>query len=202
MHTTPMPPHPNPQPTPEENTQFHRALLRELLETGIETVRIVHAETRRHVQAAAQNPAAPPIPDPTLPFDRIARAIRRTIAQAQRLDAPPPPPPRPAPSPSTTRTARRTPARARPDQDPLEHLTDDELDELDPETIDFLTHRPVPARPRTPRHSTDRPRIAQLRDDARRLATPTPFTPLRRPAAAPTPPVRTPNHHPANPGAG
>ena len=82
-----------PPPTPPDDAadqlaadaQYYRRVLHELIDMGADLARRVHS------QAKAVAPVAGPEQDATVAFDRIARAVRRTIALARTLDEPVPP---------------------------------------------------------------------------------------------------------------
>ena len=75
--------------TPADHTQadalYYRDVLHQLIDMGLDLARQLHQ------QATTQAPApdATPAPDPAFAFDRIARAIRRTVALARSLAEPP-----------------------------------------------------------------------------------------------------------------
>ena len=101
---------PTPTPTQKtDHTQYYREVLHRLIDIGAEIAETVH-------QQATQTPAATtPAPattqqDPTIQFDRIARAIRRTINLARALDEPPKPHPA-STCRATPRAMDRTAAR-------------------------------------------------------------------------------------------
>jgi hypothetical protein len=77
---------PNPpdgaHPTPEDlaGTSRHRARLDELIELGTDFARDIRAQARTQPDA---------IPELATAFDRVARAVRRSIALCQHLDDPP-----------------------------------------------------------------------------------------------------------------
>jgi len=87
------------RPTPPETTQtdtdkaYYRRVLHDLIDMGSDLARQVHQQATR--AAEARTAALPPntTPDPasdhTLAFDRMARAIRRTIALARHIAEPP-----------------------------------------------------------------------------------------------------------------
>ena len=85
------------RPTPlsqrDEDTQHYRQMLYELAEMGMDIARTLHRQATQPAAAADPAPAEAPQPDPTVAFDRIARAIRRTIALARTLTDPAPPSP-------------------------------------------------------------------------------------------------------------
>ena len=90
--------HPMTTPTTNiEDAAYYKRVLHDLIDIGADLARIVHDQAKQ--QAARQTEAAtaalPPIPpandrlpDPTIAFDRIARAVRRTILLAQHLEKP------------------------------------------------------------------------------------------------------------------
>ena len=101
-----MPSTPNtPAPTPADDAAYYRAVLHDLIDRGADLARRVH----ERATAATPTPENRPDADPTIAFDRIARAVRRTIALARHVAAAPdegaPDPPR--------GPARRAAARAR-----------------------------------------------------------------------------------------
>ena len=70
------------QPAPTQTqTNHYREILNELIDMGAELARQIHKQATQHSESK-------PAEDPTIPFDRIARTIRRTIALAQALDNP------------------------------------------------------------------------------------------------------------------
>ena len=83
----------------DEDAQYYRQVLHELIEIGTDLARTLHRQAALEsnaepdaAPAAAQAPA--PTPDPTIAFDRIARTLRRTIALARKLTDPTPPRPK------------------------------------------------------------------------------------------------------------
>ena len=72
----------------EADTQYYRALLHDLAEMGADIARTIHRQVT--TQPTAEQPAPTPAstPDLAAAFERIARAIRRTIALARTLDHP------------------------------------------------------------------------------------------------------------------
>jgi hypothetical protein len=73
-------------------SQYYRGILHELIDMGADLARLVHGQAT----AQAANPVpdsnddidARLAPDAVVAFDRISRAIRRTIGLARRLDEP------------------------------------------------------------------------------------------------------------------
>ncbi len=81
----------------DEDTQYYRGVLHELVEMAADIARAVHRQataeqSAEHGPESAGQPAASPAPaaDPTIAFDRIARTLRRTIALARKLAEPAP----------------------------------------------------------------------------------------------------------------
>jgi hypothetical protein len=99
----------------DEDAEYYREVLHELIELGADLARAVHRQAAttqpvtapEHEDASQPAPAQAPASDPTIAFDRIARAIRRTIALARTITEPA--------SPSTAQGAhqRRLSARKR-----------------------------------------------------------------------------------------
>jgi hypothetical protein len=88
------PPQPDPQSDPAnqaEHTQYYRRVLHELIDMGMDLA--------RQIRAQAATPSVAPAADATIAFDRIARAIRRSVNLARHLDEP-------VPARAETRTAR------------------------------------------------------------------------------------------------
>ena len=97
MSPTPSRPEPTDRATQrDEDAQYYRQVLHELIEIGTDIARIVHrqatAKPAEHGPESDGQPAAKPAPapDPTIAFDRIARTLRRTIALARKLTDPTP----------------------------------------------------------------------------------------------------------------
>ena len=114
----------SPQPTPnapegttQDDTPYYRQVLHALIDQGANLARMVHDDAQARFAASAQaraeaaRPAqaeAPPapapvpaIPDPAPAFERLARTVRRCIAQAQLLSRPV------SPDPARERTRAR-----------------------------------------------------------------------------------------------
>ncbi len=115
MSPTPSPPEPANDAGPtqasqrDEDAQYYRQILHELVEIGADLARTLHrqATTQSAAPEQAGQPAPAPIaaPDPSIAFDRIARTIRRTIALARTLTDPAQP--RPAQGTHQRRLAAR-----------------------------------------------------------------------------------------------
>jgi len=78
MHPTPTPPQ-SPPTSPEDDDAYYRAVLHGLIDQGATIARQLS-------ERAAKQPES----DLTIPFDRIARTIRRTIALARHIATNPP----------------------------------------------------------------------------------------------------------------
>ncbi len=148
MASHPTPPEPDTTAAQQaEHTQHHRAILNELIDMGADLARLVHQQAHSQAAAKPANDHAPP--DPTIAFDRIARAIRRTITLAQNLAGPVQP--RAAGQHRLAARKRiirdvedaiqRTPQAAR---NGAESLHAELLDRLDaPDLDDDVAHRPI-----------------------------------------------------------
>ncbi len=92
----------------DAHTRYYRATLHELIDMGADIARQVHRQAMAQPQtpAPATDPAEP-LPDHTIPFDRIARAIRRTVALARHIAEPA------APAQHPDRARQRVAARTR-----------------------------------------------------------------------------------------
>ena len=94
----------------DEDAQYYRGILHELVEMATDIARAVHRQATaeqpaEHGPESDGQPAASPTPDPSIAFDRIARTIRRTIALARKITDPAPT------SPAQGAHQRRTAAR-------------------------------------------------------------------------------------------
>ena len=152
MSTQPAPAHlEDPLGQQAADTQFYREVLHDLIIMGTDIARIVHAQAAAAPQPAPQPPAPNPAPPPdlTIPFDRIARVVRRSVALARSLSDPAPP----ARDPAQHRAAARkrllrevedTIQRTANEGDHAETLNAELRDRLDaPDLDDDLTNRPV-----------------------------------------------------------
>jgi hypothetical protein len=92
MSPTPSHPEPaDPASQRDEDAQYYRQILHELVEMATDIARAVHRQATAGQSAEpAAAPAAAPTPDPTIAFDRIARTLRRTIALARKISEPVP----------------------------------------------------------------------------------------------------------------
>ncbi len=110
-----------------DNTAFYRAALHELIDLGMALARQVHERAITH----------PSKTDPTIAFDRISRAIRRTIYLAHTLDDPPKAArtPTTAPNFNAHDVAGQLQAALRTTQD-IDDIED--IDDLDDEDCDGL----------------------------------------------------------------
>jgi hypothetical protein len=118
-----------------QDTQYYRRVLHKLIDMGTDLASQIHqqalSQTEGPPPAADQSASCKTIPaaDPTIAFDRISRAIRRTIALAQKLFEPVAAPAAPRQSPGHQfpgYQSRRKPKEW--DGDPAK-LTDAELHE-------------------------------------------------------------------------
>ena len=80
------------QPQPDEETALYRETLHKLITMGVDIAETIHAQITPEAEPESNQKAS-------IAFDRIARAVRRTIALAQSLNTPKKPP--------QTRTAAR-----------------------------------------------------------------------------------------------
>jgi len=91
---------------PSEDDAYYRAVLHDLIDRGADLARRLHERAAGPAGADADVDAAGS-PDPTIAFDRVARAIRRTIALARHIAANPAPAARPGQSHADTRADTR-----------------------------------------------------------------------------------------------
>ncbi len=68
-----------------EDALYYRGVLHQLIDMGLDLAKNVHQQATTQ----APEPDTKPAPDPSFAFDRISRAIRRTIALARTLAEPP-----------------------------------------------------------------------------------------------------------------
>ena len=73
------------QPSNPEDTALYRETLHKLIAMGVEIAETIHAQITPQAEPASNQQAS-------IAFDRIARAVRRTIALAQSLNNPKIPP--------------------------------------------------------------------------------------------------------------
>ncbi len=77
-------PHPAEQADQQaEDAQYYRRVLHELIDMGVDLARDVH----RQATAQAENPASTAV-HAAVAFDRISRAVRRTVALARKVAEP------------------------------------------------------------------------------------------------------------------
>ena len=112
MSLTPTPPEPAGHASQrDEDAQYYRDILHELIDIGADLARTLHRQaTAQPSPEPGPEPAAKPaspVPDPTIAFDRIARTLRRTIALARKLSDPAPPAPASERSTERRRAARK-----------------------------------------------------------------------------------------------
>lgn len=148
-----MPPHPatptnDPAPTQPQDRAFYRAVLHEMINAGIDLVRTIEL---RAVNATVAGDA--PALDAALSFERITRAVRRSIMLAEKIAEPPttspPTPTSPQPPPPPNRGPTQTRERDRPESPDTED--DEEFDH------DRAPDSPAPDAPthETPTHDTE-----------------------------------------------
>ena len=92
---------PTATPTATDDDAYYRTVLHALIDQGANLARLVHD---RAAATPGTAPDQPPGPDPTVAFDRAARAVRRCIALARHI----------AQSPGRRRPALPRPAHRRP----------------------------------------------------------------------------------------
>jgi hypothetical protein len=122
-----------------QDAQYFRRVLLEFIDIGADLMRLVRKEA--HTQAEyterVQNtdPYLSERQDPTVAFERITRAVRRTMVLVRKLNEPLPPP---AASKSEHRTAARK-RIIRDVEDTIQRTTkDDEAESLHAELLDRL----------------------------------------------------------------
>ncbi len=123
MSSTPSLPEPTDHASQrDEDAQYYRQVLHELIEIGTDLARALHRQAAPETNSQPNaTPAAAPTPDPTIAFDRIARTLRRTIALARKLSEPA------RPAPAERSTERRLAARKqiiRAVEDTIQRRTD------------------------------------------------------------------------------
>ena len=135
---------------PSEDDAYYRAVLHDLIDRGADLARRLHERAAGPAGADADVDAAGP-PDPTIAFDRVARAIRRTIALARHIAA------NPGTQAAAARGTRRTAARTalirgvedaihrRRNATDTDHLVAEFTETLEDPALEFdLADRPVP----------------------------------------------------------
>ena len=88
MTLSPAPANQNETAAQAADREACRATVRELMDMGMDLARLVHAQARAQLDAAPAATQGGPAPDVTVAFDRIARAVRRTVMLLQRLNEP------------------------------------------------------------------------------------------------------------------
>lgn len=72
-----------------EDAAYYRRVLHELIDMGLDMVRLVHGEAKaKATEPSLEVEAGPAVADGSVAFDRLARAVRRTVALARRLEEP------------------------------------------------------------------------------------------------------------------
>ena len=101
-----------------EDDLFYRDTLQELVLVGATLARLLQTQAIADAQAAVQGMApSTPLGDHAATFDRISRAVRRTITLARSLREPPPP----ARAPAHPSAAARTPTLPEAGEDAASH---------------------------------------------------------------------------------
>ena len=100
--------HPNDPGQQAEDTGFYRQVLHDFITIGADLARTLHQQATTPAPtpqrpAPTPEPPATPLPEIIAAFDRLARAVRRSILLARSLAKPPPP----AKDPAAHRTAAR-----------------------------------------------------------------------------------------------
>ena len=148
------PTHTNPTPGPgqqAEDAQYYRQVLHDVIGMATDLARTLHAQATTLPPPRPTTGQAPPsTPEIAAAFDRIARAIRRSITLARHLNDPI----KPAPDPAHHRAAARAQVirtvedrihRSAHEGDRAESLTAELRDRLDGPDLDAdLATRPVP----------------------------------------------------------
>ncbi len=131
-----------------EDTAYYRRVLHELIDMGLDMARLVHGRAKAQAEVAEVTVEQPgvEVADGSVAFDRLARAVRRTVALARRLEEPV------RDGVKRRLTARRQVLRAVEDVIQREAVDQDEEDGLNgelyerldaPELDDELDCRPV-----------------------------------------------------------
>ena len=198
-------------PDPLSNRAFHQQILHEMIHAGMDLVRCLRQQTTD----AILDRRTPP--DNALAFERIARAVRRSIMLAARLDEYEPPA-SPATHPAPARPQAGAPhapppeAQDRPEQpDPADERPEPQApadnDEDQPEPEDELddeplANRPVPEQIAALRRDLGLPPLAHPPLAQPALAQPALTQPARaHPPNAPSTPRPPTNAPPFGPGA-
>ncbi len=140
-------PHPLPTPQEDENTEFYRAALHEIISLGTALARQIQAAT-------LDAEAALPLPEAAAAFERTTRAVRRSILLATRLNQAPEAQNAATRNAEKTRTAARKRiirevedniTRARRPESEADALQAEFQDRLDsPDLLDEIDTRPTP----------------------------------------------------------
>ena len=197
--------HPTDPGQQAEDTGFYRQVLHDFITIGADLARTLHQQATTPAPAPQHpkptpKPPATPLPEIIAAFDRLARAVRRSILLARSLATPPPP----ARDPAAHRTAaRKQVIRAVEDaiqrasqhahdaqsHDAAEALTAELHDRLDaPDLDDDLATRPIADIITEIRRDLG---LASPPGDTPGAAEPPPTSPNSKPA--PPPPAAPPN---------
>jgi hypothetical protein len=73
-----------------QDASYYRGILHDLIDRGADLARLVHEQAKTQAESASPDTAPDPAPaiDAVTAFERIARAVRRSILLAQKLDEP------------------------------------------------------------------------------------------------------------------
>ena len=149
-----------PLPTLEEvradDRDMCRTMLHKMMRIGIHILEAMELHTVNDA-----NDGRAPTPETALAYERVTRALRRSMLLNDKLLEPiPAPGPAPSPDPQPTPRERSEPSgnppEHRPENPPADHPEDVEADR--PED-DSITHLPVPAQLRAIRADLHQPRI-------------------------------------------
>ena len=128
--------HPNDPGQQAADTDYYRQALHNFIDMGTDLARLVHGQATAQAQAAQPGTALPG-PEVITAFDRLARAVRRSIMLARKLAEPP----APAKDPAHHRAAARK-RIIREVEDAIQrhsHATDS-ADDADPASLTTELH--------------------------------------------------------------
>ena len=128
-----------------EDAAYYRRVLHELIDMGLDMARVVHGRAKAQAEVTVEEPGVE-VADGSVAFDRLARAVRRTVALARRLEEPvrDGAPRRLAARRQILRAVEDVIQREAVDQDEEDGLNGELYERLDaPELDDELDCRPV-----------------------------------------------------------
>ena len=172
------------------NASPHTPILNDLIAMAHALARALHDRAL----AQLQDPATPQPEDPTIPFDRIARCIRRTVALATKLEQPRKSPTPPKPRDLSTLTDQELDAYAaefgEDDPVPNPHKSDREdlRDREDLDDDEFPDYEPAPFHAAEPHEPRQHPPEPGARQEPHHPQTTPDHHPHAPPTQAPTPP--------------